>query len=531
MGGEPHAGVALRPAPPDGMAGTGCVSCLAMPPTFPRRDTTLADLLSLLLPAAELRAPSETGPRTVIRDVTHDSRDAAPGVLFACRPGQRVDGHDFAPAAVQAGSPALLVERPLDLPVPQLRVPSVADALGEVAAAVHGHPSRSLRLAGITGTNGKTTITYLLDSVLASAGHTTGVLGTVATRIAGRSVPGVRTTPEASDLQRLLRRMVDEGVTAASMEVSSHGLALRRVDGTRFAVAVFTNLTQDHLDFHADIEEYFAAKARLFIPRFTPTAVVNVDDPYGRRLADDCDIAVVRVGSSPDAQVTARDVHSGPQGSTFTAVLGRRSVAMRTALAGHFNVVNALCAVAAADVLGVDPETAVEGIARLPGVPGRMERVEAGQEFTVLVDYAHTPDSLDNVLRAARDLAAGGGRVLVVVGCGGDRDRAKRPLMGRAAAGGADVAVLTSDNPRSEDPAAILEAMAAGAREVPGAHHVIEPSRRDAIALALGEARRGDVVVIAGKGHETYQQLADRVVDFDDRAVARQLLTSGVVSP
>ncbi|MEX2619951.1 MAG: UDP-N-acetylmuramoyl-L-alanyl-D-glutamate--2,6-diaminopimelate ligase, partial [Egibacteraceae bacterium] len=404
---------------------------------------------------------------------------------------------------------------------------------GDVAATVQDHPSSALELAGVTGTNGKTTITYLMESILAAGGHTTGVVGTVSTRIAGETVAGARTTPEAPDLQRLLRRMVTSGVTAAAMEVSSHGLALGRVNGTRFSVVVFTNLTQDHLDFHPDLEDYYQAKASLFTSRFAPAAVVNVDDAFGRRVAGETALQVVRVGSRPDADVTARDVVSAPGGSTFTAVLGGRSVPVRTALPGHFNVTNALCAVAAADVMGIAPEIAAAGVAALSGVPGRMERVEAGQPFTVLVDYAHTPDSLQNVLRAARGLidarpgagtATGTARVIVVIGCGGDRDRGKRPLMGRAAVEGADLAVLTSDNPRSEDPMAILEAMLAGVREVPGARHTLEPARREAIALALGEARPGDVVVIAGKGHETTQELADRVVDFDDGAVARELL-------
>lgn len=509
-----------------------------MPPTAdPPETSTLSEVLAVLPGARVHPAADPAATRVAVDDVTHDSRDAGPRVLFACRPGRRVDGHDFAPAAVAAGSPALLVERVLDLDVPQVVVASVADVLGDVAATLQHHPSEDLKLAGVTGTNGKTTITYLLESAFAAAGHTTGVLGTVATRIAGQSVPGVRTTPEAPELQRLLRRMVRAGVTAAAMEVSSHGLALGRVRGTRFAVAIFTNLTQDHLDFHTDLEDYFAAKASLFTPRYTPAAVVNTDDVYGQRIVAGTAIDTVRVGSDVDADVTARDVRSGPTGSTFTAVVHGRELAVRTALPGHFNVTNVLCALAAADVVGIDLQAAAAGVARLDGVPGRMERVEAGQPFTVLVDYAHTPDSLHNVLRAARGLraepAAGSEptapRVVVVVGCGGDRDRGKRPLMGRAAAEGADLAVLTSDNPRSEDPMAILEEMVDGAREVAGGAYTVEPSRRDAIALALSEARPGDVVVIAGKGHETYQELADRIVDFDDRVVAAELLAGGVV--
>ena len=496
---------------------------------------TVAEVLAALdeaSPGAALVAPAPAGAAAVrVTDVTHDSRDAGSGVLFACRPGARVDGHDFATAAVAAGSPALLVERAVDTPrpVPQIRVPSVAAALGAAAATVHRHPSREMALVGVTGTNGKTTSAYLLESVLAAAGHTTGLVGTVETRIAGSAIPGVRTTPEATDLQRLLRRMRQAGVTAAAMEVSSHGLALGRVSGTRFAVAVFTNLSHDHLDFHADLDDYFTAKASLFTPAFTERAVVNVDDPWGRRLAAlavDRGLQVDRVSASgrDDATVTAADVRSGPAGSTFTAVLDGERVPLRTTLPGDFNVSNALQVLAAASALGIPPATAARGIAALPGVPGRMERVDAGQPFTVLVDYAHTPDSLEHVLRAARGLAGDDARVLVVVGCGGDRDQAKRPLMGRAAAALADTAVFTDDNPRSEDPQAIIDAITAGAATVPDARWRVERDRRRAIALALEAATDGDVVVIAGKGHETYQELADRTIDFDDRAVAREAL-------
>lgn len=495
---------------------------------------TVGEVLAALADhgGAALVSPAPPGAEAVaLRDVTHDSRDAGPGVLFACRPGSRVDGHDFGAAAVAAGSPALLVERPVDTPrpVPQLRVPSVAAALGVAAATIHRHPSEEMVLVGVTGTNGKTTSAYLLESVLAAAGHTTGLIGTVETRIAGAAVPGVRTTPEATDLQRLLRRMRQAGVTAAAMEVSSHGLALGRVTGTRFAVALFTNLSHDHLDFHRDLEDYFSAKASLFTPAFTRRAVINVDDPWGRRLAElaaGAGLRVDRVSASgrADADVTAVDVRGGPQGSTFTALLDGRRVEVQTRLPGGFNVSNALQVLAAAVAIGVPAETAARGIAALPGVPGRMERVEAGQPFTVLVDYAHTPDSLEHVLRAAGELRGEGARVIVVVGCGGDRDQAKRPLMGRAAVTLADEAVFTDDNPRSEDPRAILDAIVVGAAEVPGARWRVEPDRRRAIGLALAAAREGDVVVIAGKGHETYQELAGRTIDFDDRVVAREAL-------
>ena len=457
-------------------------------------------------------------------DLTHDSREAGPGVLYACRPGLRADGHDFAPDAVRAGTPALLVERPLDLGVPQIQVGSVAAVLGPAAAAVHGNPSADLSVVGVTGTNGKTTITYLLDAIFAAAGTTTGLIGTVQTLIAGEAVPGVRTTPEATDLQRLLRRMHDRGATHVAMEVSSHGLALRRVDGTRFAAAAFTNLSQDHLDFHADFEDYFLAKARLFTPHFTSLGVVNVDDPYGRRLALSAPVDIVRVSAAGDAaaDVVASDIDLAPDGSTFTAHLRGRSVRVRTWLPADFNVSNALVAMALAEATGIDPDVAAEGLARCRGVPGRMERVDAGQPFTVLVDYAHTPDSVEHVLHAARQLTRG--RVISVVGCGGDRDAGKRPLMGRAAAEASDLAVLTSDNPRSEDPDAILAAVERGAASVRDATWRVVADRRAAIAAALTAAEPGDVVVIAGKGHETTQEFAHTTVEFDDRRVARELL-------
>jgi len=500
----------------------------------------LADLLDVLPGGARLVGAPADGVAVV--DVTHDSRQAGPGVLLACRPGGRADGHDFAPAAVAAGTPALLVQRPLDLPVPQLLTPDVGGVLAAVAARVHGDPSRALALLGVTGTSGKTTTTFLLDAALRAAGHVTGLIGTVRTVVAGEAVDAVRTTPEATDLQRLLHRMVDAGVTAAAMEVSSHGLALGRVAGTRFTAAGFTNLSQDHLDFHRDMADYEAAKTRLFDPGFTSVAAVTVDDDAGRRIAATAErrgLRVLRVsgagagGSAGGAaDVVARDVVLGPGGSTFTAVLDGRAVPVRVRLPGAFNVANTLLALALAAAAGVDPVAAAAGVGALAGVPGRMEAVDAGQPFAVVVDYAHKPAALEGVLRAARDLVGTpDGRVAVVIGAGGDRDQGKRAAMGRAAAELADVVVLTSDNPRSEDPGAILDALLAGVRSVPGATAAVQPDRRAAIAAALEQARPGDVVVIAGKGHETYQEFGDVTVPFDDRAVARELLAAREGAP
>lgn len=490
------------------------------------RTTTAPPPLSLaaLATAVGGRVLGDDGVAVV--DVTHDSREAGPGVLFACRPGARADGHDYAARAAAAGSPALLVQRPVDAGVPQVQVPSVAQALGLAAAAVHGHPGAELLLLGVTGTNGKTTVTTLLESVLAAVGHVTGVVGTTGARLGGEPLPGVRTTPESTDLQRLWRRMLDAGAGAAAMEVSSHGLALGRMVGTRVDVAGFTNLSRDHLDFHRDLEDYFAAKAQLLTPRYAERAAVVVDDEWGRRLARQAEVPVTTVSAAGHtADVTAADITGDPTGSAFVAVGPGWREPVRVALPGPFNVANALLALAMADLAGIDRATAAAGIAAVPGVPGRMERVVAGQPFTVLVDYAHTPAALAGALSAAGAVATG--RVLVVMGCGGDRDADKRAPMGRAAAAGSALAVLTSDNPRSEDPQAILDAVAAGAREIAGASVRVEPDRRAAIALALDAAAPGDVVVIAGKGHETTQELADRVVDFDDRAVAAELLRAG----
>jgi UDP-N-acetylmuramoyl-L-alanyl-D-glutamate--2,6-diaminopimelate ligase len=483
------------------------------------------------LPLRELLAVCGDGARlndddaaaTPLLDVTHDSREVTAGTLFACRPGHRTDGHDHAPAAVADGAAALLVERFLDLDIPQLRVESVAAALGPVAAAVHGDPSTELLLLGVTGTNGKTTTSYMLDSVLEAAGHTTGLIGTVETRIAGTPIPGVRTTPEATDLQRLFRRMRSEGVTGAAMEVSSHGLALGRVRATRFAAALFTNLSQDHLDFHADMEDYYAAKRSLFGEEYTPIAVINIDDEYGQRLADETPVEVVRVSATGQAaHVRATAVDADADGAVFTARLRSGSVRVRVELPGLYNVANALLAIAAAEAVGIPADVAAAGIAACHGIPGRMERVDAGQPFTVVVDYAHTPEALANVLRSVREVSTK--QILVVIGCGGDRDAGKRPAMGRVAAELADIAIFTNDNPRSEDPQAILDAVISGAVAIEGAQWQAQPDRRAAIATALEQAQPGDVVVVAGKGHETTQELGDRIIPFDDRVVVRELL-------
>jgi UDP-N-acetylmuramoyl-L-alanyl-D-glutamate--2,6-diaminopimelate ligase len=449
-----------------------------------------------------------------VSSLCYRSGDATTGALFFCIPGARVDGHDYAAEAVLKGATALVVERGLPIDVTQVVVPSVREAMGPISAAFYGRPAERLRMIGVTGTNGKTTTTFLLESVFRAWGWTPGVIGTTGVRMDGRMVPFPRTTPEAPDLQRLLAEMVQGGVDAVALEVSSHGLHQHRVDGTRYEVAVFTNLTQDHLDYHASMQEYFEAKARLFTPAMTDRAVVNHDSAEGRRLLDS-GLPTVTFGLDAGADVRATDVRTTREGLSFRV----GGLEVRSALRGLFNVENCLACLAAARELGIGEDAIARGIAEVRGVPGRVEPVEAGQDFLVMVDYAHTPDSLENVLRAARPLSAE--RLIVVFGCGGDRDRAKRPLMGRTAASLADLAIATSDNPRSEDPMAILAEIELGVR-AGGGRYVVEPDRRQAIALAVREAGPGDVVVIAGKGHEAYQEFADRTVAFDDRIVASE---------
>ncbi len=477
--------------------------------------------LAAALPGAQRRGDA------VVTDATHDSRQAGPGMLFCAIRGEHADGHDHAPGAVDAGAAALLVDHWLDLDVPQLLVDDVRAAAGPAAAGVHDDPTRDVAVVGITGTNGKTTTAYLVEAAVAAGGRGTGLIGTVETRIDGAAVPGVRTTPEGTDLQRLFARMRDRDVAVVAMEVSSHGLSLHRIDGTHVAVAVFTNLSQDHLDFHGDMASYAAAKARLFTPGLAARGIVDVEDDWGRWMADRAEVPVVTVGSH-DTDVRRRVVRADLDGTDVVlegprdVLGGAERVELHTPLVGGFNGHNVSDAFLAAVAAGTDADAAAAGLAACPGAPGRLDRVDAGQPFHVLVDYAHTPDAIEAVVDTLRPLTSG--RVLVVVGAGGDRDRGKRPLMGAAAAQ-ADVAVLTSDNPRSEDPDAILSAVVEGARDAAtAAEVVVEPDRRAGIAAALDRARPGDVVVIAGKGHETTQAFADHTEPFDDREVAAELL-------
>ncbi|HEY3140358.1 MAG TPA: UDP-N-acetylmuramoyl-L-alanyl-D-glutamate--2,6-diaminopimelate ligase [Acidimicrobiales bacterium] len=449
-----------------------------------------------------------------ITAVVHDTADVVPGALFCCVRGSRVDGHDLAGKAVAAGAAALVVDHVVtagDHQVPQVLVDDVRAAMGPLAAAFWGQPSQQLTMVGVTGTAGKTTVTHLLQSVLNRAGMPCGIIGTLS---------GARTTPEATELQAALFRATHDGLVAMTMEVSSHGLDLHRVDGTRFAVAVFTNLSRDHLDFHHSMDDYFAAKSRLFTPEFTDRAVICTDDPWGRRLLE-----TVGAGSGIDAvgfgAEDASDVELGPEGVRFVW----RGQPMSLPMPGRFNVLNALAAATAADLVGVDRAAIAAGLAEAPPVPGRFEPVAAGQPFAVLVDYSHKPDALEHALQSARELTPRG-RVLVVFGCGGDRDTTKRPLMGEVAARLADRVMVTSDNPRSEDPLDIIDQVVAGIPADRLDQVVVEADRARAIELAIGEARSGDVVLIAGKGHESTQTIGDQVLPFDDRVVAREALVT-----
>ena len=490
--------------------------------------------LGELLRASRVDAEVRGDPAVEIADLAYDSRQVRSGALYFCVRGLTRDGHDFAAKAVEGGAAALVVERPLDLGVPEVEVSDARAAMPPIAAAFHGDPTSELTVVGVTGTNGKTTTAFLVRHVLESAGRRCGLLGTVQRVVGGEVEEVERTTPEAIDLQATFARMLAAGDEACAMEVSSHALALHRVGGIHFEVKVFTNLTQDHLDFHADMEDYFAAKRLLFsgegaaplIEIEGGVSVVNLDDAYGQRLAEELacgeggDCLTFSAGGGA-ADFSARGVSFDASGSRFLCLTPEGEVEVETPLPGDFNVANSLAAMSAAHALGIGARDSARALATATQVPGRFESVDEGQPFAVIVDYAHTPDSLENVLRAGRRLT--GGRLIAVFGCGGDRDREKRPLMGREGAALSDIPVITSDNPRSEDPEAIIEEILSGIPD--RSEIVVEPDRRAAIALAVGRAQPGDAVVIAGKGHEQGQEFErGRKVPFDDRDVAREEL-------
>jgi len=473
----------------------------------------LERLIAALAPEAVLdRQPVE------VRDLAYDARAVLPGTLFFAVPGAKVDGHDFVPPAIEQGAVALVVERDMAAGVPQLVVSDARAAMAVAADTFFGEPTKELEVAGVTGTNGKTTSAFLLHSILETDGRRPGLLGTVESRVGGRVRPVVRTTPEAIDLQRTFREMLEGGDRSVALEASSHASVLRRLDRVRFDVLLFTNLSQDHLDFHGSMEEYFAAKRRLFLGAAPPPAAVNIGGQWGRQLAEELADAgrapLVTFGFAEDAEVRPEKLVLDSSGARFEAA----GIELQTSLRGRFNVENVLGAVAAGLLLDVGEAEIAAGVTALRGVPGRFEAIDEGQPFAVVVDYAHTPDSLDNVLRTARDMVSG--RVLVVFGAGGDRDRGKRPLMGRVAAELADLVLVTSDNPRSEEPLAIIQDILQGA----GMDVEIDPDRRSAIERAVTLAQPGDVVVIAGKGHEQGQEIGDEKLPFDDRVVAREAL-------
>ncbi|MFC9908491.1 UDP-N-acetylmuramoyl-L-alanyl-D-glutamate--2,6-diaminopimelate ligase [Streptomyces sp. NPDC059862] len=499
-------------------------------PGPPRPERVSATPLAELADQLGVAAPAGT---VEVTGITHDSRAVRPGDLYAALPGARAHGADFVTQAVGLGAVAVLTdpagaERAAATGLPVFTVDDPRARMGELAATIYGRPGHDLLQIGITGTSGKTTTAYLVEGGLRTGGRSAGLIGTVETRIGDERIKSERTTPEATDLQALFAVMRERGVQAVAMEVSSHALVLGRVDGCVFDVAVFTNLSPEHMEFHSDMEDYFRAKAQLFTPKRSRLGVVNIDDEYGRRLAREATVPVVTYSAEghPDADWRAEDVTVGPLDSPFTVIgpNGER-IGARSPLPGPFNVANTLAAIVALAAAGLDPQTAADGIAAVPGVPGRLERVDAGQPYLAVVDYAHKTDAVESVLKALRKVTKG--RLHVVLGCGGDRDRNKRGPMGAAAARLADIAVLTSDNPRSEDPLAILATMLEGAASVP-AHErgevLLFEDRAAAIAAAVDRAQPGDTVLVAGKGHEQGQDIAGVVRPFDDRQVLREAI-------
>lgn len=467
-----------------------------------------------------------------IKGMTYDSRQVQTGDLFFCLPGAKADGHDYAPQAIERGAAALIVERELPFKdITQIVVSDSRKTMAELAAAFFGYPSRQLRVIGVTGTNGKTTTTYLIKAILEAAGFGVGLIGTIQSLIGHQVIPMKNTTPESLDLQRLLRKMVDAKLDYAVMEVSSHALSIGRVSNCEYDTAVFTNLTRDHLDYHLTFENYAAAKAILFTSlgqnakkTGAKTAVVNLDDEYGAFIAGQTTVPVLTYGLRKSPMIGAKNVQVTAKGTSFTAITPRGDISLGLKITGMFNVYNALAAIGAALAEGIAPETIKTALGKFTSVPGRFELVEEGQSFAVVVDYAHTPDGLENILQTAKQLTQG--KIIVVFGCGGDRDRTKRPVMGALAARYADFTVITSDNPRSEEPLSIMREIENGfvSTGAQSKQYLMIADRKDAIREALSRAQRDDIVLIAGKGHETYQILKERTISFDDREIARSIL-------
>ncbi|WP_066318172.1 UDP-N-acetylmuramoyl-L-alanyl-D-glutamate--2,6-diaminopimelate ligase [Bacillus sp. FJAT-29814] len=481
--------------------------------------------LQKLIEHLHLLTPYE-GADPDITSIENDNRKVGPGSLFICIKGYTVDGHDFADSAVQNGAVAILAERMLPLDVPVIVVNDTARAMAVLADAFYGQPTRKLHLIGITGTNGKTTTSHMIEKIFSDSGHQTGLIGTMYTKIAAQTIETKNTTPESLTLQKTFRQMADEGVDTCVMEVSSHALDLGRVHGCDFDVAVFSNLTQDHLDYHKTMDEYRRAKSLLFAqlgntfnhnhPKF---AVLNADDHSTEMFKRSTAALVVTYGIDSPADIMAKNIRMTASGTQFDLVIGQKQHPVQIQFIGKFSVYNTLAAIAASIVSGIKITDIIQSLETLPGVSGRVELVRAGQDFTVIVDYAHTPDSLENVLKTIQHFAQK--RIFVIVGCGGDRDRTKRPLMAQIACQYGTDPIFTSDNPRSEDPLAILSEMEAG---VKGEAYKVIPDRREAIHHAIRQASTDDVILIAGKGHETYQIIGSVVHDFDDRLIAKEAI-------
>ncbi|WP_034631321.1 UDP-N-acetylmuramoyl-L-alanyl-D-glutamate--2,6-diaminopimelate ligase [Desulfotruncus alcoholivorax] len=493
-------------------------------------------LLSDLFSGLPANVPADANPE--VRGIAYDSRQAGPGFLFVAIKGYKTDGHFYVRDAVARGATAVAVQEVVDVPpgIARVMVSNTRQILPVISARYYGYPARKMKLIGVTGTNGKTTTTNLINAVYQEQGLKTGLIGTIHNRIGNRLLAVEHTTPESTDLQRLLDQMSQEGVQALVMEVSSHALALGRVDQCEYDTAVFTNITQDHLDFHGTMEEYLEAKTLLFRGLGVNAqktgkkhAVINADDPAAEKLINACSVDVLTYGIEQPADVVARDVLVTARGVCFTAEVPGETINLHLKLTGKFNVYNALAAVAACIAGGIPVPVIKRALEGVTGVPGRFELVDRGQDFAVIVDYAHTPDGLQNVLSTAREITSG--RLITVFGCGGDRDRTKRPQMGAITARMSDLAVVTSDNPRTEDPMSIIEDILPGIRGITGANYVVIPDRREAIRQAVREAKSGDVVVIAGKGHEDYQIIGARRMHFDDREEAAEALELRGVNP
>ena len=464
--------------------------------------------------------------------ISYDSRKVRPGYVFVCVEGFKTDGHNYVSAALSRGAAAVVAQKPVEVPegVPLVLTGDSRKALALMGAALAGFPSRKLTMVGVTGTNGKTTTTYLIEEIFKEVGYKVGLIGTIMNKIGDRILPVTNTTPESLDLQLLLKEMVDEGVTHVVMEVSSHALELDRVAGVEFDTAVFTNITLDHLDFHKTMDNYLAAKKKLFanLERYSGKqkkkyGIVNIDDPKAGEITEAVTGQVLTYGVDKDCDLKAGSINLRANGVAFDVSTPKGDICLGLRLTGLFNVYNALAAMAVGFVEGIELDSIKKALEFVKGIPGRLEKVDEGQEFSVLVDYAHTPDGLENIITSARGFAAG--RVITVFGCGGDRDRSKRPVMGELSARLSDFSVLTSDNPRTEDPMFILSQIETGARKAGDtSKYTVIPDRREAIAYAVNMAQSGDVVLIAGKGHETYQLVMDKVLHFDDREVAAEIL-------